>query len=272
MRQETNNFEGKTLVLEAPEDVGKLRARDASEVPPAVMRLFVEYPRSFRALADQTTFGPLAKWLRRGAKTSPCELVIDRPGRRFARTDVKTSVVLRVGAGDDAVRISGPIARIPKRCPPPLAEVFRRIGVVQLEYGSSGGLIAPSEQRSLLDLYAEITTHWTAPSLIDTEEMLRPLYAELVKHGSVDGSLGFEAFAATIAAGREARAHEAANLARPAAPRSHFAFFVNACGSYLTTNAAGETWRVPMGGGDYAAGPPIDQWLARFFRPGFIWT
>ena len=262
-------------MLERPEDLAKLRKNEAALVGPTLRRWFSAYPRSFRTLAAETSFPPLATWLRRMAKAGVCELVIDRPSSRDARHGVPHSVSLRVGVGDAAVRISGPIARVPKRCPPPLQEVLRRVGLVELQYGAAGGLLAPKEQRSLASLYAEIVENWSPSNDahgIDREALQRAVYKEYVKLGIVDASLGYDAYAAVVRESAAAAAREAKALPRPAAPKTYFAFFENACGGYVTTNPAGATWYVPMGGGDYTAGPPIERWLARFFRPGFVWT
>lgn len=276
MRREANLYAGTALVLERPEELAKLRKDEAALVGPALRGLFHAYPRSFRTLAEETAFLPLATWLRRMAKAGVCELVIDRPSRSYARQGVGHSVSLRVGVGDAAVRLSGPIARVPKRCPSPLAEVLRRVGLVTLQYGAAGGLLAPKEQRSLTSLYAEIVESWRPSGArddgVDREALQREIYKASVALGVFDASLGYDAYAAMVLAASAAAAREAATLPRPAAPKAYFAFFQDACGSYVTTNPTGATWYVPMGGGDYVAGPPIERWLARFFRPGFVWT
>lgn len=275
MRSESNLHDGRTIVLERPDELATLQKGDAALVVPALREWFSAFPRSFRTLAAETTFPPLATWLRRMAKAGACELVIDRPSPRDARHGVPCSVSLRVGVGDDAVRISGPIARVPKRCPSPLDEVLRRVGLVTLQYGAAGGLLAPKEQRSLTSLYAEIVANWSPSNDthgIDREALQREVYKRYVALGILDASLGYDAYAATVREAGEAAAREAKALPRPAASKTYFAFFQNACGGYVTTNPAGATWYVPMGGGDYVAGPPIARWLARFFRPGFVWT
>lgn len=216
------------MVVEHRDELGALADADARCIAPAVRATFVDFPRSFRAIAAVTESAYLAGWLHRMAKVGRCTLAIDRP-----RADLgilpAVEVHLRVGEGDDGVLVTGPIARVPKRLPAPLSEVLRLLGLVRLQYGASGGLVAPSAQRRLLDVYAEIAQSWGM----------------------------------TL---------EEAAIPQPPAPRTHWTFFDDACGGKMTTNSAGETWRVPMAGGDYVAGPPIDAWLARFFSPGFGWT
>jgi hypothetical protein len=269
VRHQTNAFDGKSVILEAPAELEELRPRDAALVSHGLRRLFTDFPTSFHTLAKETTFAPLARWLRRMGNAGACELAIERPGIRAARAGVKPSIVLRVGPSDARLQITGPLSRVPKRCPPVLAEVLRRIGVVSLEYGSAGGLLAPAEQRSLPDLYAEIAENWRPPR---GGVNARAIYDQYVALGIIDSSSDFEAFAADLRRSSEASAREAENLPRPAASPTYFAFFQNACGGYLTVNRSGKTWYVPMGGGDYAPGPPLERWLARFFRPDFAWT
>lgn len=232
MRTEPNIQQGTTIVLEEARDLAALSAADVRGIPPAVRAIFVGFPRSFRAIAAETESPPLARWLRRMAKQAACELAIDRPDADLVRSGLlpAAEVHLRVGtAPDTMLLLGGPIARVPKRLPPPLADVLRRVGVVRLQYGAAGGLVAPAAQRRLLDVYAEIANNW-------------------------------------------GMSEEEAAIPRPPLPRTHWTYFENACGSAMTTNAEGETWHVPMGGGSYVAGPRIEVWLRRFFEPSFVWT
>ncbi|MBL9108874.1 MAG: hypothetical protein JNM74_06375 [Myxococcales bacterium] len=270
MRDEENLFEGTTTVLSFPSELSELRPHDAALVSPRLRRLFADPPRSLRELASATSFAPLATWLRRMAKVGGCELVIDRPSRWLARRGMAPSVSLRVGAADAKVHLSGPLPRLPKRIPAALRDVLGSVGTVTLQYGAAGGLLAPREQRSLVDLYAEIVRNNTPPSGRARLTLLRTQYTNLIACGIVPASTTFESFAAMAREQVESQLRELRDLPRPPTPKAYFAFFQNAGGGYVTTNTAGETWHVPMGGGDYAPGPRIDAWLAGFFRPDFV--
>ena len=171
MRDEENLFEGTTTVLSSPSELSELRPHDAALVSPRLRRLFADPPRSLRELASATSFAPLATWLRRMAKVGGCELVIDRPSRWLARRGMAPSVSLRVGAADTKVHLSGPLPRLPKRIPGALREVLGSVGTVTLQYGAAGGLLAPREQRSLVDLYAEIVRNLGEPFQDATGQM-----------------------------------------------------------------------------------------------------
>lgn len=229
MRRETNLYQGTTIVLERPADLADLSADDARAIPAAVRAMFVDFRTSFRALASAVEGKAFARWLRHVSKVGRCELAIDRPGNDLRGLVAPAEVHLRVGEERSEVLLSGPFPRVPARVPPPLAEVLRLVGVVRVQYGAAGGLIAPSEQRRLLELSKEIAKNWG----MTAEEAAIPL---------------------------------------PPEPKGHWTFFENACGSAMTANANGDTWHMPMAGGDYVAGPPIGAWLDGFFRPGFVWT
>jgi hypothetical protein len=270
MREETNAFEGNSVVLERPDDLADLSPSLSRAIPRGVREVFSNYPSSFRSLAAESDFSPLKRWLQKMAKTGRCELAIHCPGPRAASVHPGPEVFLEVGAEEYPILLSGGLPRIPKRCPERLSEVLRLVGVIRMQYGASGGLIHPSQQRPLPGLLKELKGYTT----VEPEQALpgwnqarsvKAMYATLVKAGI---SQSFEEFAKGFQGARQSLAAEVEETPMPAGAKTYYAFYEDASGSYLATNRQGETWHFPMTGGDSVAGPPLDSWLTEFLDPG----
>lgn len=64
LREEPCDLGGTRFVVEGPADLTKLGASLSRLVTPRARALFTQYPGSLLARASETTFGPLARWLR----------------------------------------------------------------------------------------------------------------------------------------------------------------------------------------------------------------
>lgn len=260
MREEPNLFEGKSVVLEHPDDLQRLRPALAAVIPIAVRALFVGQPTTLRSLAREAVFPPLAGWLRRVARDG-CELAIHRPGRRIPGPSHE--VFLQVGDPGNPVLFSGSVGAVPRRCPPALAEVLRRVGIVRGEYGGAAGLLHPSDH---VDLPRLIEERWRrACTSLFTPEQQREVdeatYDAIMGAGAALG-MSRAAFLRDLEVQRRRYVRELRGASRPPRPSSYRAFYRGVGGDLVTVDRGGRTWIL----NDEAAGPPIEDWLAGFFR------
>ncbi len=123
MREEANLLDGTSTMLERAEELERLRPSLARLVPRALGKLFTGFPGSFRELSAECAFPPLARWLSKQARSGRCELAIHRAGPPANRVHKEPEVYLHVGSA--RVMVSGPVARVPRRCPSALAAVLR---------------------------------------------------------------------------------------------------------------------------------------------------
>jgi hypothetical protein len=228
MREEEADLGGTRILLETADDLLRMDRKIAKLVPSRVRALFADYPRSILALADATTFAPLARWLRHAAATRRAEIGIYVPAPQYA-SRMKPEVYLELVAPsastdtDDRVLLSGGFDRVPEWCPPSLREVLEHVGVVRTQYNCAGNLLGPTEQISLSELYEEMREMWFP-----------------------EGEDGIEVL--------------------PDAAEYH-AFLLHYTGAHYVTNAVGRTKLCPSVGG-HREGPPIDMFLSAFFDDG----
>lgn len=139
---------GSVHVLESPDEVGALPQRLRALVPPRMIELWRELPRSFEELAEGATIAALASWLREAAASRASVRVYDpKPPGMPPRAFLELGFGLRPTAGGDlpwSVLVDCRTGT-PPLCPPALAEVYERLGGLVTQYGASGTLVPPSE-------------------------------------------------------------------------------------------------------------------------------
>ncbi len=160
MKEEPADLDGTETTLSSPKELARLAPRLLEAVSPRLRALFADPRPTLTHLANETTFAPLAGWLRLAAQADSYDLAIYAPGPRFRDFPIEAYLRIYSGASADPLLVSGGLDSLPRWLPPPLAEVLGRIGVIRMQWNVAGALLRPSEQTSLEELHRENADVW----------------------------------------------------------------------------------------------------------------